>query len=385
MPTRAAAVPRASDRPTAGSVPAATPPASDKTVSSPVVAEYSDFVFSESSPDFHLDADIDPVDADAEEAAVLFANGQDEAVCAVLENAVRMHHFGPGERLWMMLFDLYRLKGKRAPFDALAIDYAHSFEKSPPAWSEKSIEKPRPVVGVSGLLLFHGDLTGDNASSFVALREALEKKTRVRLDVSKVARVDASGCALLLSCLQEARKNKQEFDLLGREVLEALLGRFVVPGTAENKECWLLYLELCQLQGKRDVFEDVAVDYAVTFEMSPPSWEGGRAVSCPPGPAAAAGNLGRDVAVNAYVLQGDVKNSRFADLAAHAELHDAILIDCADLVRMDFISAGSLLNVLATLRRAGKTVIFRHPNHLVAELFAVVGLKAVARIEYAKR
>lgn len=197
--------------------------------------------------------------------------------------------------------------------------------------------------------------------------------------------MDASGCALLLSCLQEARKNKLEVELLGREALEALLGCFIVPGAAENKECWLLYLELCQLQGKRDVFEDAAVDYAVTFEMSPPSWEAGRVASSPSAPVLAPDNRRRDVAVNAYVLQGDVKNCRFADLTAYAELHDAILIDCADLVRMDFISAGSLLNALATLRRAGKTVIFRHPNHLVAELFAVVGLKAVARIEYAKR
>ena len=39
--------------------------------------EFSDFVFSESSPDFQIEGDVDPIDAAAEEAAVLFANGQD--------------------------------------------------------------------------------------------------------------------------------------------------------------------------------------------------------------------------------------------------------------------------------------------------------------------
>ena len=38
--------------------------------------EFSDFVFSESSPDFQIEGDVDPIDAAAEEAAVLFANGQ---------------------------------------------------------------------------------------------------------------------------------------------------------------------------------------------------------------------------------------------------------------------------------------------------------------------
>ena len=54
------------------------------------------------------------------------------------------------------------------------------------------------------------------------------------------------------------------------------------------------------------------------------------------------------------------------------------------LTRIDFISAGALLNVLTTVRRRGKQIVFRHPNHLVAELFGVVALKAVASIIFAK-
>ena len=95
-------------------------------------------MFSESAPDFQFEGEIDPVDAQAEEAAILFANGQDDAARAVLESAVDVHRSGPGERLWLMLFDLYQLAGKRAPFDALGIDYARSFEKSPPGWRDHS-------------------------------------------------------------------------------------------------------------------------------------------------------------------------------------------------------------------------------------------------------
>lgn len=49
---------------------------------------------------------------------------------------------------------------------------------------------------------------------------------------------------------------------------------------------------------------------------------------------------------------------------------------------MDFISAGAMLNVLTVIRRTG--IVFHHPNHLVAELFNVVGLAAVSTIVFEK-
>ena len=76
----------------------------------------SDFVFSESAPQFHLEPEIDPVDADAQEAAILFANAQDSAARTVLENAVRHHAGASSERLWRMLFDLYHLLGDQVAF-----------------------------------------------------------------------------------------------------------------------------------------------------------------------------------------------------------------------------------------------------------------------------
>ena len=36
---------------------------------------------------------------------------------------------------------------------------------------------------------------------------------------------------------------------------------------------WLLLLDLYQMLGLQNEFEEAAVDYAVTYEVSPPSWE----------------------------------------------------------------------------------------------------------------
>ncbi len=371
--------------PAAAAAPPAPPPTPLKDFSSPL--ESSSFAFSEGSLDYQVEGDIDPVDAEAEKAAMLFANGQDEAASGVLEAAVAVHRTGPAERLWLMLFDLYQLTGKRAPFEALGIDYARSFERSPPGWRGQSSDKGKGKEVLASSLLFRGALTGDNNAAFEALRQALEKNTKIRLDLSSLALLDAPGCGRFLTQLQQARRAKREIEILGRDTLRALLEKRVVPERAEDKECWLLLLEIYQLQGQHEAFDEVAINYAVTFEVSPPSWEPRRVAGPEPVLQLVVDDLepDRGPKTDAYLLHGEIKAQRFGDLPARTEQCDPVLIDCMALTRMDFISAGALLNTLTTIRRTGKQIVFRHPNHLVAELFGIVGLKAVATIVFAKR
>lgn len=384
MVAKPAAVPRPKDgaRPPQEASP--SPAAAATTAAeSGEASDFSDFVFSESATDFQIEGDIDPVDAEVEEAAILFANSQDDVARAALENAVRKFPFGPGERLWLMLFDLYRLLGQKAAFEALEIDYVRSFEKTPPPWRDTSLRATKGAEVAAGSQPFRGDLTSDNDAAFVAVQQALGRNPKLRLDVSKVGKVDAGGCARLLDTLQTAKKARpaREIELVGRECLAALIGTHIETGSPENAACWLLLLELQQLQGLHDAFEETAINYAVTFEVSPPSWEA-RRVAAPETPIAE----GEAPKANsdAFVLNGEIRASRFADLMAYAERYDVVVIDCAALRRIDFVSAGTLFNLLSSIRRTGKPIIFRHPNHLVAELFGVVGLTAVATVVFAK-
>lgn len=396
MVAKPAAVPRARD---SGGTPAeevqpdsVSPREENVAVSLPAapVAEtearpFSEFVFSEKGPDFHVEVDIDPVDARVEEAAVLFANAQDAAARVALESAVREFRSGAGERLWLMLFDLYRLLGQKSAFEALGLDYARAFEKSPPGWCDKSDAqaggKAKPAL--AGSVLFKGDLVGANAAGFAAIAQSLERSPKLRLDLAKVTGFDAPGCAMLLDLLQRSRKAGREIELLGRDALGALLEKSIVPGRAEGRECWLLLLEILQLQGRQEAFEDMAINYAVTFEVSPPSWEPARVAAPEPEQKALAAN-GQAAGAEAYALRGEIRGSRFGDLAAYVAGVDTVLIDCSGLNRMDFVSAGALLNVLTPIRRTGKHVVFRHANHLVGELFTVIGLSSVATLIFAK-
>ena len=384
MVARPAAVPRSANISEPPSSPGAADDSRPGAVTLPpapvkdVTPEFSDFVFSESAPDFQIEGEIDPVDAQAEEAAILFANAQDDAVRAVLENAVSIHRAGPGERLWLMLFDVYQFAGIRAPFEALGIDYARTFEKSPPPWHDQA--RSAPANAAVGSLLFPGGLCGGNDAAFAAIAQSLDKNRRLRLDLSTLSRLDAPGCARFLALLQQSRKARHELDILGRDTLATLLEACVETGRAEGPACWLLLLEVYQLRGQYEAFEELAINYAVTFEVSPPSWEAALVAAPEPAQPVAISVAAADV----YALRGEIKAQRFGDLPSFAELHDPVVVDCARLMRIDFISAGALLNVLTTIRRSGKQIVFHHPNHLVAELFGIVGLKAVATIILAK-
>ncbi len=90
----------------------------------------------------------------------------------------------------------------------------------------------------------------------------------------------------------------------------------------------------------------------------------------------------------ANVLCGDVlgaSSDAFAAIAAMAEDSDTIEIQCADLRRMDFVSAGALLNLIAKLQLAGKVVRLFDVNALVEGLFIILGIDRLARIERSKK
>lgn len=364
--------------------------------------EFSDFSFSDASSGVLVEDAIDPIDADAEQGAMLWANAQVEATRAFLEESVRTHRSGPGERLWLMLFDLYRLTGRSAEFEALGIDYARAFEKSPPIWRGPLAAAPggeRPAAAAKALPLA-GALLGADAPALASVAAALKKSSCIAVDVGALSACDAAGCAGLFALLKVARRSGGDIVFVGAEALAEKLSLFVEQGRAAGAESWLLLLELLQQLGRMHDFENQAVAYAVAFEMSPPSWEPRAAAKAAAGAAAGVGRGKAEAggepkkaapqAINAaegdcWCLAGDLRNLRFADLPVFAAAREVVLIDCSRLERIDFVSAGALFNTLESLRRAGKRVVFREPNHLVSELLAVFGVPALAEIVNTQR
>lgn len=328
--------------------------------------------YSESSVmGINVDHDVDSMQADIEQVAVLYSNGQDVAARSLLEAFVKYYRNVEGLRIWQMLFDLLQLTGDRAAFEKLGMDFAETCETSPPTWRNLAPAASAAAVGVRSFAL-QGVLTAEHAKALEPLIASLADKRPARIDCSKLVGCDDEIAGQLADLLHEARRKGVVVLLDQIENFIPRLRSRLVLGEKEHAKVWLLALELLQHHGVQDQFEECAIDFAVTFERSPPSWELVKEVVLPASDT--------DIKRDAHYLSGDIKSARFDDLPAILELMDVAILDFSAVRRLDFFSAGQLANRIAPLKDAGRDVIIRSPNHLVAELMGVVGLNKVSRI-----
>ena len=322
-----------------------------------------------------------------EEAAILFANGQDEAALATLESAADAGGLGAAaDQVWAMLFDLYQIVGKRDLFDKRALDYSVKYEKSPPTWVEQAKQSLGPALTTGGtaFVAFTGALDESADKAARQLEKIVAGNPVARVEFGKLQSVDPLGAEMLLKAMQAARKARCELVMSGAEKLAELLKGKLEVGKREDEPLWMLLLELYQHMTQQDPFEEWAVNYAITFEVSPPSWENRPPPKKPAAMAApAAGASEPDV----FPLAGEMYSAgsdAFRQLVDFATGREHVLIDCSALKRMDFVSAGLFLNTLTNLQITGCSVTIRNPNQLLFALFGVLGINQVAHVERRK-
>jgi hypothetical protein len=63
---------------------------------------------------------------------------------------------------------------------------------------------------------------------------------------------------------------------IGAESLEKVLKDNTPRATARQPGWWKLRMEVLRVMHRPDEFELVALDYCVTYEVSPPSWDSAR-------------------------------------------------------------------------------------------------------------
>lgn len=322
-----------------------------------------------------------------EQAAMLYSIDQAAAATSALEAAIRSNDLGRyAQRGWGMLFELYQIEGRRQDFEKLAVEYAAKFETSPPTWvtpDAPAVVAPKPASKSSTTLT--GVL---NAKSQDALKLALknaEKAPSMRLEVGKLTDVDDQGCGLLNVVLRQMKKARKECVLGGADKLAALVAKKTMVGERSHEQAWLLLLDLYQQLGNQEAFEEAAVNYAVTFEVSPPSFE------MPKNGPVAAHEADADAEAETddagCALEGVItaaSDGAFASIRSEAEISPEVIVDVSRLQRMDFVAATNLMNMVTALLAAQKKVRLIKASHLLAALWEVIGLDRVARIETRK-
>lgn len=320
-----------------------------------------------------------------EEIARLYAESHAEQACSLLESVLHQEDFGDARELaWGMLFDLYHDLSRRQAFESLAIGFAGTFEKSPPTWTPAA--DSAPAVGKDGLatVTLSGVLGANAVQPLGKLRDMAGKVPGVRLDLGKVADADDVGCGALLETLRVFKQLKKSCVLLGGEQVAATLAPKTVMGERTHEATWLLLLELYQNLNRQDAFEDTAVGYAVTFEVSPPSWEAPKAApaaAAAPAPAKAPAKApGADCCGLSGELRGGGRE-HFAPLLAHAASHEQVALDAGGLQRMDVAAAEEFARVLGELQAAGKALRIRGARSLLVALWRALGIDRIATIE----
>jgi ABC-type transporter Mla MlaB component len=312
-----------------------------------------------------------PVD----EAAILYASDHPEMAEHVLKDMLAMGD----RRAWHMLFDLYGIQNREKEFEQLALDYAVRFESSPPVWQKMggngngATGKSQPAQTAS--LELPGLLDQTAAASLREGIGATAKNTVVRIDFSRIEMVDESGADECARVLAAARMVKRKLQVSGVDRLIALL-QDLARATHSRAVHWLLLLELYQTLGQQENFEDLAVDYAVRFEVSPPSWSEVQAAEVVQAAPA-------EPTDDALRLSGEItpaNDSALQQVSGYAANHSEVLVDLSQVTRVDYGSVSQFISVLMQCLGSGKTITLRGHNALIHELFRVMGIDQLAQL-----
>ena len=350
---------------------------------------------------------------DLEEAAIRFANGDHAGAESGLLDVLAQHQQDEPEQqleIWMTLFDLYRATGQHDRFDALAIDFAAQYSRSAPLWFSMPellgmVAAATPAAGAAEAApaaSMRRDFSWNAppalaVSSVAALQASLARAASPwTLSWSRLTSIDEAAVPLLADLVSQWSDREGQLVFSGVEKLNALLDAKTQSGERSNSpEWWRLRMAMMRLMGKPDEFELVALDYCVTYEVSPPSWVSPRCgysdnegVSSGAAPLAAdsdfmASDLG-ELSAPAPLESGPV-----AQLSGHID-GDAtpllqpfeaflrpgvpLTIACDKLIRVDFAAAGSVLNWAAEQQGHGHVVQFHNLQRLVAIFFNVIGI-----------
>lgn len=315
-----------------------------------------------------------------ENAALLYASGQSQPARALLEQGVQTDHDTKLSPLaWLALFDLLQRAGDRVAFDQLAMQYVVQFERSAPAWDSAAGPALDAKAGAGGYLAITGKLSAESAPQFQSLARAIERKIpQARIDLASVTGFDDAGAKLLADALTHARRSQFTLVLQRPEKLRAAIESMVKRGRDAGEGVWLLSLELMQWLHDQVAFDDRAIEYAIAFETSPPSWE-----PPPAQPGAAPVAADSDDVAEAQI-HGDMlawsgvmvgpNTPQLPRLAEFAQGRTVVPVDLSAVERIDFVCAGSLLNMINRIESQRRAVQLAGATPIVRALLLLIGI-----------
>lgn len=415
QPPPAPAMPPAASAPAAPAFapePAAAPP---QPPAAPAPAPRPALVSFGGLEDFNVEVIVKARQApEIEEAAILFANGDTAGAEVGLRALLADGHPLQAEQdTWLTLFDLYRASGEQDKFDDMAAAFAARFGRSAPQWAlvSQTVIAPLPDSAPAApqhSSQFNWSCPPTMTTQTVATMKASLARAGAMWSANwrSLKTIDPAALPGLTEALLSWGSQPTRFKFLGEgHLLELLAAHSPTDDRDADPQWWTARLALLRVLGEMDEFDLVALNYCVTYEVSPPAWEAPACTYVPAsddgttllpssfgaedGSAAApatqptaAPPAEEDSGTLKAELKGELLGSADSAVGAwQASVHtQGFEINCRQLRRADFGAAGDLLNWALGQREQGRFVTFKQVNRIVAAFFGVVGLNDAVRI-----
>ncbi len=364
---------------------------------------------------FDVEVEVSEIvhDPDLDEAVIAFANA-DFAHC---ERALQQLIGPTGSRAnhaetWLVVFDLYRATGQQQRFESLALDYAQHFGWSAPQWfslpklvaDSVADERPRPAR-VTGDVGWVCPDTLDVDAVARLRSQTLQMPLPWVFDWSGVCRIDAEASTHLSGLFRVWAGQLLEMQWIGGEQLFGVLSEAAPTGVRDaDPAFWLARLDALRLVNRADQFDEAAIDYCVTYEVSPPSWEPTRCVVrvSDSGHSTRSPTLSVMSEVSTSFMESSLIDDARAVQVASVELSGQLIgdigptldrldedlrdapvvtVSCSRLIRVDFVAAGDLLNWVLNKQQENRTIQFMEAHRLVALFFGAMGINEHAKVQ----
>lgn len=359
-------------------------------------------------------------DPELEEASIRFANGDDAgAEAGLLETLAPQGSRVRHADTWFALFDLYRATGQQEKFENLAIEFVGRFDRSAPQWFSlpamvQQLSAPVAAASGNGPAVDWTCPSSLGIQTVAALSAALARSPMPwRLEWKNLKTIDENAVEPLSKVFSGWATQPVQLRFGGNAQLQRVLQDATPSGVRDTSQAWWkLRMEALRVTQQPDEFELTALDFCVTYEVSPPAWESARCDYKPLDPQGDAmagqaiiGDVYRDSVPSSMssALEGDTEmggNSQMNQLYAvelagqiegdaivvldrlEAKLMgaDIMVISCAKLIRVDFSAAGTLLNWVSAREAENRAVQFTDVNRLVAAFFNVIGITEHAKV-----
>ncbi|WP_457356311.1 hypothetical protein [Roseateles sp. P5_D6] len=398
--------------PAAVTMGAAIPPLSDSPPSRlpdlPPLDMPLSFTLAESTPDVEVQEVVH--DPELDEAVIAFANADYENSERALTELVRP---GGSRNLhgetWLVLFDHYRATGAQGKFEALAVEYAQQFGLSAPQWfsmpklvAESTRQSNRSPMAKASQVSWTAPSTV--RAEDVAL---LQKRSETLpmpwvFDWGPLEDIEIEAAIQMRQLFRVWAQQQVDQRWVGGDRFLNQLKELAPVGERDTDPVlWMLRLEALRLANRPDQFDEAAIDYCVTYEVSPPSWErakcrvriGGEGSSTNSPATSSMQSEAQSTFLDTSVaeaslaqlelmgqMSGDISDS-LRTLSTEVGDASIINISCTKLIRLDFMAAGDLLNWVLQRRTENRMVVFTDAHRLVALFFGAMGINEHAKVK----